>query len=184
MNMELVDKSNAKALQSIEGELISIVGAENVATDKLIMVSYSEDASPFKGKKPEIVIRPETTEQVSKVMKLASKKQIPIVPVGGRSSISGSTIPRVSKALMIDFTKMTDILELNEDNMTVSVQIGITWSELIHKLKEKGYKLGFRGPYGGNAGTQTLTVTVRQMALGDIESEDAKKKARGKNLVS
>ncbi len=166
MNMEIIDNPTGKGLESIESELISILGAQNVSTDEFVLVSYSEDASPFKGKKPKIVIRPVTTEQVTKVMKLATKMQIPIIPVGGRSSINGSTIPRVSNALMIDFTKMTQILELNEDNMTVSVQIGITWSELIHKLKEKGYKLGFRGPYGGNVGTVGGSLSANSIGCG------------------
>jgi FAD/FMN-containing dehydrogenase len=166
MNMELLNKSKGKALETIESELVSILGAENVSTDEFVLVSYSEDASPFEGKSPKIVIRPETTEQVSKVMKLAAKMQIPIVPVGGRSSISGSTIPRVSNTLMIDFTEMTKILEVNEDNMTVTIQIGITWSELIHKLKEKGYKLGFRGPYGGNAGTVGGSLSANSIGCG------------------
>ena len=183
MNMEILDKSDSKVLQSIEAELISILGPENVSTDEFVLISYSEDASPFKGKKPEIVIRPESTEQVSKVMKLASKNQIPVIPVGGRSSISGSTIPRVSHALMIDFTKMTKIIELSEDNMTVSVQIGITWSELIHFLKEKGYKLGFRGPYGGNAGTVGGSLSANSIGCGASANGGACDNAIGLEIV-
>ena len=127
--------------KELGSELASIVGPENVSSDQFILISYSEDASPFEGNPPQIVVRPETTEQISKIMKFALKKRIPIVPVGGRSSINGSTIPRVNNAIMLDLTKMTKILELNEDIMTVTVQIGITWSELIHKLKEKIEKI-------------------------------------------
>ena len=164
--MKILNESDVKVLESLESELASLLGAENVSTDQFVMVSYSEDASPFEGKNPQIVVRPEATEQVSKIMTIASKLKMPIVPVGGRSSISGATIPRVSNTLMIDFTKMTNILELNENNMTVTVQVGITWSELIHRMKLKGYKLGFRGPYGGNAGTVGGSLSVNSIGCG------------------
>lgn len=155
-----------KLLDKLETELVSIVGKENVSSDEFVLVSYSEDASPFEGNNPKIVVRPETTEQVSEIMKLAAESQIPIVPVGGRSSISGSTIPRVDNAIMLDLTKMTKILDINEDMMTVTVQIGITWSGLIHLLKGKGYKLGFRGPYGGNAGTVGGSLSANSIGCG------------------
>ncbi|NHI92409.1 MAG: FAD-binding oxidoreductase [Candidatus Lokiarchaeota archaeon] len=156
--LELVDK--------LKISLIEILGEENVSTEDFILISYSEDASPFEGKKPRIVVRPENTEQVSKIVRIASENEVPIVPVGGRSSISGSTIPRVDNALMIDITRMSNILEINEDMMIVTVQTGITWSGLIHQLKQKGFKLGFRGPYGGNAGTVGGSLSGNSIGCG------------------
>ncbi|MHA1405204.1 MAG: FAD-binding oxidoreductase [Candidatus Helarchaeota archaeon] len=156
--LELVDK--------IKSTLIQIFGEENVSSDPFILVSYSEDASPFEGNNPALVVRPDNTEQIVRLVKLASENEIPLVPVGGRSSINGSTIPRVDNAIMIDMTRMTRILELNEDIQTVTVQSGITWSRLIHALKEKGYKLGFRGPYGGNAGTVGGSLSANSIGCG------------------
>ncbi|MFX0098159.1 MAG: FAD-binding oxidoreductase [Candidatus Hodarchaeota archaeon] len=150
----------------VKADLIPIVGEQNISTDAHVLVSYSEDASPFEGKPPGIVVRPSSTEEISEIMKIVSAKEVPVVPVGGRSSISGSTIPRVDGALMIDFTRMNEILEINEETMTVTVQIGITWSGLIHQLKEKGYKLGFRGPYGGNAGTVGGSLSGNSIGCG------------------
>ena len=156
--LQLIDK--------LKSRLIEISGCENVSSDDFILISYSEDASPYEGKKPRIVVRPETTDQVSEIVKLAYETETPIVPVGGRSSISGSTIPRVDNTIMIDITKMSNILEINEDMMTVTVQTGITWSGLIHQLKQKGYKLGFRGPYGGNAGTVGGSLSGNSIGCG------------------
>ena len=70
----------------LSSELSAIVGEENVSSEKFILISYSEDASPFEGRCPQVVARPRTTEQISQIMKLGTTKQIPIVPVGGRSS--------------------------------------------------------------------------------------------------
>ncbi len=150
----------------LEEQLNRIVGGDNVSSEYFIRISYSEDASPFEGELPEIVVRPRTTQDVSEIMRLASKQKVPVVPVGGRSSINGAPLPRVSNAIMIDLTRMKDIVEVDENTMTATVQTGITWSGLIHQLKEKGYKLGFRGPYGGNAGTVGGSISANSIGCG------------------
>ncbi|NMC06488.1 MAG: FAD-binding oxidoreductase [Candidatus Lokiarchaeota archaeon] len=146
--------------------LAGIVGVTNVSTEPLVLCSYAEDASPFEGKLPGIVVRPQSTAEVQAIMAFAAKHKVPVVPAGGRSSICGSTIPRIDNAIMIDFTRMDQVITLDEDAMTVTVQPGITWSRLIHDLKEKGYKLGFRGPYGGNAGTVAGALSANSIGCG------------------
>ncbi|MBN2152729.1 MAG: FAD-binding oxidoreductase, partial [Candidatus Lokiarchaeota archaeon] len=144
----------------------SIVGATNVSTEPLVLCSYAEDASPFEGKLPGIVVRPQSTSEVQAIMAYAAEHKVPIVPVGGRSSICGSTIPRVDNAIMIDFTRMDKIIAIDDDAMTVTVQPGITWSRLVHELKERGFKLGFRGPYGGNSGTVAGSLSANSIGCG------------------
>nr|MDO8084260.1 FAD-binding oxidoreductase [Candidatus Sigynarchaeum springense] len=153
-------------IPAAQAAIASIVGAANVSTEPIVLCSYAEDASPFPGKLPGIVVRPRSTEEVKSIMVYAAKNKVPVVPVGGRSSICGSTIPRVDNALMIDFTRMDQVIAINEDAMTVTVQPGITWSRLIHDLKEKGFKLGFRGPYGGNAGTVAGSLSGNSIGCG------------------
>ncbi|TXT64367.1 MAG: hypothetical protein BAJALOKI3v1_220031 [Promethearchaeota archaeon] len=150
----------------MELELSKIVGKQNVSSEEFVLISYSEDASPYEGTLPQVVVRPQSTHQISEIMNLATELKIPVIPVGGRSSINGSTIPRVPNAIMIDLTGMTDIIEINEDTMIVTVQTGITWSGLIHHLKGKGFKLGFRGPYGGNAGTVGGSLSANSIGCG------------------
>ncbi|TXT58730.1 MAG: hypothetical protein BAJALOKI2v1_310018 [Promethearchaeota archaeon] len=142
------------------------MGKANVSSEKFILISYSEDASPYKGNLPKVVVRPKSTQEIADIMKYASARKIPVIPVGGRSSINGAPIPRVSNALMIDLTNMSEIVNINEGTMTVTVQTGITWSRLIHSLKERGYKLGFRGPYGGNAGTVGGSISANSIGCG------------------
>lgn len=142
------------------------MGKENVSSEQFVLISYSEDASPFEGKEPQVVVRPHSTEEVSELLEFASKNRIPVIGVGARSSINGAPIPRVDNVMMIDLTGMKDILSIDEDVMTVTVQAGITWSGLIHQLKERGYKLGFRGPYGGNAGTVGGSISANSIGCG------------------
>lgn len=150
----------------VKSHVAEIVGSENVSSDPIVLCSYAEDASPFEGKAPAIVARAETTQEIQEIVKYASENGIVIVPVGGRSSICGSPIPRVDNALMIDLTRMDNILAIDTDTMTVTVQVGITWSRLIHELKENGFKIGFRGPYGGNAGTVGGSLSANSIGCG------------------
>ncbi|MBD3254647.1 MAG: FAD-binding protein [Candidatus Lokiarchaeota archaeon] len=167
----------------LEKELAKIVGKTNVSSEEFIRVSYSEDASPFEGNLPKIVVRPQTNKQVSKILKLAHQERISIIPVGGRSSINGSPIPRIDNSIMIDLSGMNEVIEIDENNMTVTVQAGITWSGLIHELKKKGYKLGFRGPYGGNAGTVGGSISANSIGCGASSHGSACDDVLGLELV-
>jgi FAD/FMN-containing dehydrogenase len=143
-----------------------IVGSDNLSNDEVILFSYSEDSSPFPSSKPSVVVRVGETSEVAQIMKIANMNKTPVVPVGGRSSISGAPIPRVAGAIMLDLTKMDRVKEIDEDTQTVTVQSGVRWAQLIHELNLKGYKLGFRGPYGGNAGTVGGSLSVNTVGCG------------------
>lgn len=154
------------AHHSVYNELVAISGEENVRDNVLDLLVYSRDASPFQFDSPGVVVRPSCTEEVSNILKLANDKKIPVVAAGARSSINGSPLPRVPNAIMLDLTRMDYLKELDEDTMTVTVGAGMRWAELIHLLKEKGFKLGFRGPYGGNAGTVGGSLSGNSIGCG------------------
>jgi len=154
------------AFEEISLEIGKIVGPENFSSKRHILYSYAEDASPFEGNPPYLVIRPKTPQEVSQIIQFAGTHQLPIVPVGGRSSISGAAIPRTPGAIMIDLTRMNNIIAIDEDVMTVTVETGITWADLIHKLEEKRFTVGFRGPYGGNAGTVGGSLSSNSVGIG------------------
>ncbi|WXG43207.1 MAG: FAD-binding oxidoreductase [Promethearchaeati archaeon SRVP18_Atabeyarchaeia-1] len=152
--------------REIYSELVNIVGTGNVSDDEIILYSYSEDSSPFPSKKPAVVVRVGDTGEVSQILKFANKTKTPVVPTGGRSSISGAPLPRVPGAIMLDLTKMDLVKEVDDDTLTVTTQCGMRWAQLIHELYLKGYKLGFRGPYGGNAGTIGGSLSVNTVGCG------------------
>ncbi len=154
------------AFEKISSEIGKIVGTDNYSTTKYILHSYAEDASPFEGNPPFLVVRPQSAEEISQIVKFASQNHLPIVPVGGRSGISGAAIPRTPSAIMLDLTRMNKIISIDEDTMTVTVQTGITWAELIHELQKQNFTIGFRGPYGGNAGTVGGGLSSNSVGIG------------------
>jgi FAD/FMN-containing dehydrogenase len=143
--------------------LASIVSEDRLNDSQLIISSYSKDACHLTAERPGIVVMPTTVEEVQAIVNLCKESKTPLIAVGGRNGICGACLPRVENAVMLDMVKMDRIIKIDEDVMTVTVETGLRWSELIHRLDEKGYKLGFRGPYGGNAGTVGGSVSINSI---------------------
>lgn len=87
---------------------------------------------------PELILYPETTEQVSRIVKLCNKYNVPLVPFGGGTSLEGQTITTKAGGVSLDFNRMKKIIELNEDDLDVKVEAGIGYVELNEILKPKG----------------------------------------------
>ena len=145
------------------GELKAIVGQERVNDNQVIISAYSKDACHLEAERPGIVVMPKSVEEVQEIVRLCARSKTPIVPAGGRNGICGACLPRVPKVVMLDMVKMDRIIKIDEDVMTVTVEAGLRWAELIHRLDEKGYKLGFRGPYGGNVGTVGGSTSINSI---------------------
>ncbi len=158
--MVIVGSAQSHALYK---QIVDIVGEERVNDNQIIISSYSHDASHLKAERPGIVVLPETVEEVQAIVRLCNETKTPIVPAGGRNGICGACLPRVSGAVMLDMARMDKTITLDEDGMTVTVEAGLRWAELIHRLHDKGYKLGFRGPYGGNVGTVGGSVSINSI---------------------
>jgi len=133
----------------LRSALIKIVGEANYAESELDLLCYSSDVAAlppeiFKVygiKKPICVVKPNTTEQVAAIVRLADKYGVAITPRGGGSSGLGGAVP-VKDGVVIDLTGMKQMLELNESKKTITVQPGITWKELIDFLDKKGLQPG------------------------------------------
>ena len=91
--------------------LQQIVGKENVLTSKISLEIYAYDASPFSGN-PGVVVFPTTTEMVVEIVKLAKANNIPLMPRGAGSCLSGGAVAPEG-GIVISFTKMNKILEID-----------------------------------------------------------------------
>ncbi len=97
----------------------AIVGADNCTTLEEDLHCYSFDGA---GKiyLPEAVAFPQTTEQVSKIMKLATKSRFPVVPRGAGSGMTGGVVP-LEGGLVLSMSKLNRILEVDVDNQVAVV---------------------------------------------------------------
>jgi Fe-S oxidoreductase/FAD/FMN-containing dehydrogenase len=89
---------------------------------------------------PDAVVQPSSEEQLAKLIRWAADKRIPLVPRGKGSSGYGGIVP-TRKGIVVDFYRMKDVIHIDKEKETVTVQPGITWEQLDKKLKPHGLTL-------------------------------------------
>jgi glycolate oxidase len=126
-------------LEKAFNELKRILG-DRAAQSLMHRMAYSRDWSPRQnnaGNLPDMVVVPKTTEEVVQVVKVAYKYEIPVVPFGGGTGMGGG-IAAWNGGMMVETKGMNQILEIDEKNLTVTVQTGITIWELNEVLARRG----------------------------------------------
>ena len=136
------------AMRSIK----QIVGSDSMSNDKDRRTLFSQDIWAV-GELADFVISPENTEQLSESVKIAARENIRLNPRGGGMSYTSGYIPSKDKTGILDFTRMNKILEINADDMYVTVQAGVTWEQLYSALKPLGLRTPFWGPLSGISST-------------------------------
>ncbi|MFY0762347.1 glycolate oxidase subunit GlcD [Metabacillus dongyingensis] len=121
----------------IKAKLQTIAGAENYDDSKAGRLVYSYDATPQFQSLPDAVIAPRNTIEVSKVVKLCNEHHIPIVPRGSGTNLCAGTCPTEGGIVLL-FKHMNTILEIDEENLTATVQPGVVTLDLIQAVEEKG----------------------------------------------
>jgi glycolate oxidase len=140
-------------------EIKKIVGEEYVTESEFEKMFYSTDVSPLSsdqieelGTIPDIIARPRNVKEVSEIVKIAAKMKIPVIPRGGASWWLGGSIP-FHGGIVIDLTSLNNDIKIDEENLIVTVDCGVTWEELEDVLRMKSYFLGTRP---GSAASATV----------------------------
>ncbi|NEU07146.1 FAD-binding protein [Flavihumibacter sp. R14] len=122
---------------SIAEQFKNIVGGENVVTDHDQLEKYAHDETEDLKYYPEVVVKPETPEQISELMKLCNEHVIPVTPRGGGTGLSGAALP-VKGGLLISMERFNKIITIDERNLQATVEPGVITEEFINAVKEKG----------------------------------------------
>jgi glycolate dehydrogenase FAD-linked subunit len=162
--------------EKIKQELIKIVGEENYTERLIDMVSYSYDASEH-SHRPSCGVWPGTAEQVSEVLKLANREQIPVIPRGAGTGLSGMAVP-AKGGIVLDLNRMNKILAIRIEDRLAVVQPGVVYASLENALAPYGFFFppdpasGKVSTLGGNVATNAGGVkgakygTTRDYVLG------------------
>ena len=118
--------------------LSSIVGDGNVLTGDAISHDYAHDELGGIEKMPEALVRVNSTEQISAVMKLANERSIPVTVRGSGTGLVGAAVA-IEGGILLETTKMNKILELDESNLTVTVEPGVLLMELAAFAEENDF---------------------------------------------
>jgi len=121
----------------IRERLEEIVGEENVSSLPQDIEEHAIDESPLEPHPPELVVKPANTEEVSEVLKLANEELIPVVAQGSRTGLSGGAHP-IHGGIALSMERMNKILEIDEENLMVTVEPGVLIDDLHNATEEKG----------------------------------------------
>ncbi|PKR83921.1 glycolate oxidase subunit GlcD [Heyndrickxia camelliae] len=122
---------------TLKDAFVSIVGEDNVDDSKAGRLVYSYDATPQFQSMPDMIVAPRNTKEVSQIVKLCNEYKIPIVPRGSGTNLSAGTCP-TEGGIVILFKHMNKILELDEENLAVTVQPGVITLDLTKTVEAAG----------------------------------------------
>jgi hypothetical protein len=124
-------------------ELVKICGLKKVSYDPEVLKNYSSDMSYIEGNLPKYITWPRKTQHIEKIIKLANRMNFSIIPISSSTKIkqNGDTIPRNNNCIIVNLSQMKKIFSIDRKNRVVMVEPGVTFKELIPKLKQKGLRL-------------------------------------------
>lgn len=146
------------ALKDLGREL----GSDRIVTDGEVLQSYGIDESEAAPVTPEAVVRVRTTADVQAVMRCASAHDVPVTARGAGTGRTGGAVPSAG-GIVLAFEQMRDILGIERDDMTVTVQPGVVLAELQAAVEAEGL---FYPPDPNSMHTCTLGGNVAENAAG------------------
>jgi len=129
---------------------------DRCSTAAAVCDQHGRDESPFPVTPPEAVVFCENTEDVAAVVALAATHAVPVIPFGIGSSLEGHLLA-VQGGVSIDCSRMDRILRVNAEDLTVTVQPGVTREQLNREIRDTG--LFFPIDPGANASLGGMAAT-------------------------
>jgi glycolate oxidase len=140
-------KEYNKVTSKIVEKIKKILKNENllIYQDEENLKSYSNDESggEYYAHMPDLVVKPETKEQISEIVKLCNEEHIPITPRGAGSGLAGANIP-IYGGIVISLERLNKIIEIDTKNLVAVVEPGVVTNDLCRIVSEKGlYYAGY-----------------------------------------
>ncbi|WP_144509617.1 FAD-linked oxidase C-terminal domain-containing protein [Bacillus sp. FJAT-22090] len=118
-------------------KLIDITGKENAKTTIAQKLAYSYDATANFQAMPDLVLSPANTEQVQRIVKVCSEHRVPIISRGSGTNLAAGTVPNAGGVVLL-FNRMTQVLDFDEENLTLTVQPGVITQHINELVEPKG----------------------------------------------
>jgi glycolate oxidase len=126
----------AEVTTNIISEFEAIVGSSNIIVDAEKRYNYSHDETEDYSFLPDVVLKPGTADEVSRIMKLCSAHALPVTPRGGGTGLSGGALP-IHKGVVISMERFNKILHIDELNLQATVEPGVITEVFQNAVKEK-----------------------------------------------
>jgi glycolate oxidase len=130
MSYKKLDQNDLNYIRSIVNDPERILFGEDINEE------YSHDELSDTVSFPDVVVKVMSTEEVAQIMKYAYENNIPVTPRGSGTGLVGSSVA-IEHGIMLDTTLMNRFLELDEDNLTITVEPGVLLMELSAYVQER-----------------------------------------------
>ncbi|WP_370231333.1 FAD-binding oxidoreductase [Cognatishimia sp.] len=151
-------------IETVIAELRTLLG-DRLSTGSSVRNLHSHDAAHATPVQPDAVAFPDSTQEVSEIVKICARYKCPVVPFGVGTSLEGQVVP-VHGGISIDTSRMNKVLKVNPEDLDAVVQPGVTRKQLNTELRATGLMFtvdpGADATLGGMAATRASgTNTVR-----------------------
>lgn len=130
INFVKVNTRHLEVFREIAGDAYVLVDEENLH-------NYAHDETEDLHYVPEVVLKPDTTEQLSRIMAFCQQEGLPVTPRGGGTGLSGGALPQWG-GVLISMERFDRILHLDERNLQVTTEPGVITEVLQDAVREKG----------------------------------------------
>lgn len=132
--------------QKVIEELEKVVGKDRISTSPAVLYTYGFDSSIYHHN-PDVVVQPISTEEVSEIMKIAYKYEVPVTPRGAGTGLCGAAVP-IMGGIVVAMQKMNKIKKISVNDNWVDVEAGVVYNDLNNELAKYGF---FFPPSPGSA---------------------------------
>lgn len=148
--------------EAIIAQFEAILGKQYVVKEEEIRLEYGHDKTEDYSFLPDVVLKPDTAEEISQIMRLCHEHHLPVTPRGGGTGLSGGALP-IYKGVVISTERFNEILEIDELNLQATVEPGVITHVFQEAVRAKGL---FYPPDPSSRGTCFLGGNLAENAGG------------------
>ena len=119
-------------------ELKKFLPEDGILADPASIVASATDATDLRMELPLMVVEPDTTEQVSQLVKLANELKFAIIPRGGGSGMTGGAVPARKRTVIVSLTRMDHVKAIDLEGLTVTCEAGCITQHVIAAVSKAG----------------------------------------------
>lgn len=160
--------------------LVRLLGRERVLTSGREFYSSDIYGGDFVAG---IVVKPASREELSNAVQHATAAGYSVIGRGGATSYTGGLNPDREECVVVDTSGLNRIIEINREDMYVTVECGVTWQELHEALKDSDVRTPFWGPLSGGQATVGGAVSQNAILLGSTAHDVSAASVLGLEVV-
>jgi D-lactate dehydrogenase (cytochrome) len=175
MNAPLPPQAVRRPLPPIVIEQLQALFGARFSTAEAVRDHHGRDESPYAPLPPDAVVFARTTDEVARLVQLAGAHRVPVIPYGVGTSLEGHLLA-LEGGISVDLSQMNAVLAVNPEDLTVTVQAGVTRKQLNNEIRDSGLFFpidpGADATIGGMAATRASGTnavrygTMRENVLG------------------